>query len=229
MQTKNRSWPGISARHLAIIALSLVLLGCGGGGGSGPVSLCDLDSFTPNYAHRAAHLFNWAKFPVTVFFVQDSELTAGRKAIALAGFDQWVTATGGKLSYTEVSAGAGANIIVKFDPTTANGLTTTYYNGLQATRADMFLGVKNQTDADLQCVAAHEFGHALGIDGHSDDPADLMYATHFDGQPCPITTRDLNTMKTGYCHLFGRCVVLETRFPAGARGVVTQYSKDNEK
>src|SRR5947207_1947894 len=27
-------------------------------------------------------------------------------------------------------------------------------------------------------TAAHEFGHALGINGHSDDPKDVMFASH---------------------------------------------------
>lgn len=59
---------------------------------------------------------------------------------------------------------------------------------------------------DLQATAAHEFGHALGIDGHSDDPADIMYPTlHHTllvgGLPPPthaITPRDLQTLKACY-------------------------------
>ena len=56
--------------------------------------------------------------------------------------------------------------------------------------------------SDLEAAAAHEFGHALGIEGHSKDPADLMYFQHTVGQPWTITARDLNTMKMAYLPLF---------------------------
>ncbi len=57
----------------------------------------------------------------------------------------------------------------------------------------------------LKRVAMHEFGHAIGIFGHSTDPADLMYA--MEGSSAKdfvgtkgggITARDSNTLKKVY-------------------------------
>jgi predicted Zn-dependent protease len=54
--------------------------------------------------------------------------------------------------------------------------------------------VKRGNSVDISAIAAHEFGHALGIDGHSADSRDLMHPIHNMGAPCRITSRDLNTL-----------------------------------
>ena len=190
--------------------------GCGGGGGgTSSIAVCSLDSFTPNYATKVSHLLNWNSFPLRVFFVQDANFSQARRVLALAGFDQWVTASNSTISYSEVSTTANADITVTFDPTTQNGVTQIRFQGLNMVSAEMGLGVKNQTDMDLMCIASHEFGHAIGIDGHSDIEADLMYPIHFIGTVCPVTARDLNTIKTGYCHLFGRAIREQFKRPTG--------------
>ncbi|WP_242032666.1 peptidase [Oscillatoria sp. FACHB-1406] len=55
----------------------------------------------------------------------------------------------------------------------------------------------NQTDAFTLATARHELGHALGIWGHSPDPADALYDTQVNNPP-PISARDINTLKKIY-------------------------------
>lgn len=45
----------------------------------------------------------------------------------------------------------------------------------------------------LEATARHEMGHALGLWGHSDDPADALYPRQVR-DPMPISARDLNTL-----------------------------------
>jgi hypothetical protein len=191
---------------LIVLYIVLHAAGCGGGGSS-RISDCDLDLFTPNYIRSLTNFPIWPDFPLRVFFVKDEGYSTHREEIARKGFDQWVEATGGLIFYTVVSSESSANMTVRFDPTTQDGLTEITYSGLRIDTAEMTLGVGDrdgqpQKDEDLQCIAAHEFAHGLGVNGHSDNEDDLLYPIHFIGAACPITTRDLNTVKTGYCTLF---------------------------
>jgi predicted Zn-dependent protease len=55
----------------------------------------------------------------------------------------------------------------------------------------------NQTGKYLQAAARHEFGHALGIWGHSPDSNDALYFSQVRNPP-PISARDVNTLKRVY-------------------------------
>ncbi len=71
-------------------------------------------------------------------------------------------------------------------------------------------------------VIAHELRHALGIDGHSTDSADLMYAVaHL---PATVTLRDQNTILGAYAvaDRAQKPSPLPTGLPAGMVRVV-QY------
>ncbi len=76
----------------------------------------------------------------------------------------------------------------------------------------MELATGDLSPDELQSTAAHEFGHALGIEGHSDNEDDLMYPSQIrvflddallPSPPRSVTKRDLNTLKSGYPALFG--------------------------
>ena len=49
----------------------------------------------------------------------------------------------------------------------------------------------------LPAAARHEFGHALGIWGHSPEKTDVMYYSQV-AEPPPISSRDINTLKRIY-------------------------------
>jgi predicted Zn-dependent protease len=54
-----------------------------------------------------------------------------------------------------------------------------------------------QTGNYLTAAARHEFGHALGIWGHSPIQSDALYFSQVRNPP-PISTRDVNTLKRVY-------------------------------
>lgn len=213
-----------SASRAALLGIFLlpVLASCGGGGGGGnktprldsatPVptttsnSSCNGVTFTPNYA-RSVSLLHWPVFPLHVYFSQNDEFSAARKATAVAGFNQWVAATGNRADYNVVSSESQSNITVSFYKFTGGagdtlGTATVSYGSNNVIRKSVIeLGITGDKDDDT-LTAAHEYGHTLGITGHSPDELDLMYFTgNLSGN---ITTPDLNTIRTAYCDNFNR-------------------------
>ena len=195
-------------------ALSL-FAGCGGGGGSisggndngGAPSV---GRFVPNYAeetdpatNQPNRLLHWGRFPVRVHFVSNGHLTAERKSLAIAGFNWWGSAFAGALQLQIVDDPASADIKVKFEPKgylTYTGITQyTYTSDGRLVSAEVTLNSSFLSNtAQIPGTAAHEFGHAMGIGGHSLDRADLMApAPNLIGLLKP-TLRDENTMKTAY-------------------------------
>jgi predicted Zn-dependent protease len=87
-----------------------------------------------------------------------------------------------------------ADVKIRFSPRDDNGFTTTRFRGSRLLGAHITIGVREGDRQDIEAVAAHEFGHALGIDGHSPDRHDLMYPYHYIGTPGAISARDLATL-----------------------------------
>jgi hypothetical protein len=189
-----------------VVALGVSsLAGCGGGGAtSGEQRVCSADTFVPNYVPLLERLLYWERFPVTVYFERDANYSDYYRTLALQGFDQWVEATGYVVRYRQVDSSDGAQIRVVFKPDTRNGLTTyTYYpSSGKLISAKVEIGVRGNNPIDIRSVAAHEFGHALGIGGHSQNPDDMMYPNFVSNVPLQITPSDLNTVKTAYCNYF---------------------------
>ena len=167
-----------------------------------------------NYADapEIRRLLHWEHFPLHIYFTPGDLATKERTDAAQAGFDRWVHATKNFVHYQVVTKPALAEVTVTFlphesvpDQGGSCGHTTVTFLTLTLKSANILLATTDVTPANLQATAAHEFGHALGIDGHSDDPADLMYAvltrSAANDLPPPasaVTTRDLNTLKVCY-------------------------------
>lgn len=215
-------------RRSALLAGALlggaVAAGCGGGGGGsrGPAASGyqpNLIQFTPNYAAEIG-FDHWATLPVRVYFAND--VTARPKdgsplrvnSLIQTGFARWPAATGGVVGYTVVTDPAQANITVSVtsipDPVglSETGKTTlqTGTGGiLQAATIEMYVWpdiTSAELTQGLTATATHEFGHALGIAGHSSDSGDVMYVFHQPAVDVGVSTRDANTIKALYYFLF---------------------------
>ena len=191
--------------------------------------------FVPNYAHGIDPqtgapnvLSHWPAFPVRVMFDATPDLTSEREQAALAGMDWWVQATGGMVSYELTTDPRQADVIITFahlGNTGWAGRTEYAVSGDQTMiGAHVYLNLDYLTDsANITPAAAHEFGHALGIRGHSSDPSDLMsyspkvYTLHGPSE------RDLNTLKTAYWQLFA----LSRSYSSGtSRSVAQRFAVD---
>ena len=231
-------WSGALA-----LSFGLVLAGCGGGGGrSGPDSatitpgstpntptrqnISCSTTYTPNYGDSVT-LLRWTNFALRVYFKRDSQYSAARQALAVEGFDNWVRATNNRATYTIVNSASASNVQVSFfvfngGPGDTLGTTklSFYEDSRTIVSADIALGLTGRRANDVT-TANHEFGHALGIFGHSPDERDLMYFEGNDRFSGEITTPDLNTLLTSYCGDFPSNSANRTAAHRGALKTVT--------
>ncbi len=206
------------ALTLSAFGLPFALTGCGGGGGGSSAPAPAAASFTPNYVASITP-YHWPALPVRVYFANDLTITPkGGTATRLnmlfqSGFDRWPAATNGVVSYQVVTDPALAQITVSAvtvpDPQgqAETGITTVAHTGSVLTAAAMQIFVwPDITPTELTqgqlATATHEFGHALGVGGHSPVATDEMFALHDPNQDVLLSPRDVNTIKTIYAPLF---------------------------
>lgn len=203
-------------RGMLLLAAPLAWLfsGCGGGGSTSapvrataPVTAATAAPFVPNYAPSLRTLRSWPKQDLTVYI--GPSLAAPHKSDrVIQGVALWATAAEGRLRFhftQDRGDEARADITVQFVPRgllggRIVGRTSTHYNNPGViTRADILIDEGLDGDV-LVDVAAHEIGHALGIDGHSPTPNDLMYS--LSTPPALLSSADINTLKSAYDWLF---------------------------
>jgi predicted Zn-dependent protease len=135
------------------------------------------------------------KLPIRVYF-QSGKKVAGYKSrfrqCLQSCFDEWSTASGGKITWVEVSDPAQANISVRWTNTVTEGA-----EGTEAGRTKTYATLDTRTNrgtiksaemllltrlpdrefsaGEVRRAYLHEVGHAFGIAGHSHNPADIMY------------------------------------------------------
>ena len=216
---------------IAGFAVAAMVIGCGGGGSSAGTSgslSCGPNYLTPNYTvatdpgnGEPNFLLTWAGFPLRVHF--ENNITYDNNGSPVAGSDivleaaqRWIDATGGSASLTTTNQSANADIVVRFNdigsspgPGSTLGTTQITYYPSNNTIARAVITMNywpGMTQAEFmegfKHTAAHEVGHALFLQGHSDHASDVMFYQGSTTQDSPLTTRDSNSLVTAYCGNF---------------------------
>ena len=155
----------------------------------------------------------WSQFPIRVY-VEPPKAVSEEQAQAwvngvLRGVQEWSTYL--PLTVVEQPKIADITIVRKAPPLEispgsniprARSAQTTYElytsNKVLSHRFTILLS-PSQTGEYLIAAARHEFGHALGIWGHSPRQTDALYFSQVRNPP-PISPRDVNTLRRVYEH-----------------------------
>lgn len=153
----------------------------------------------------------WSDFPIKVKIEKPIKITEKRAEIwvnsVLEAVQEWSIYL--PLQIVETSENADIKFVrkappLKIEPISkiprARSALTTYklynQNNFLSHRFTILLS-PTQTGKYLKSAARHEFGHALGIWGHSPLQTDALYFSQVR-QPASISVRDVNTLKKIY-------------------------------
>jgi predicted Zn-dependent protease len=153
----------------------------------------------------------WSQFPIRVYVELPKSINEEQAPVWVNGVLQGVKEWSNYLPITVVEQPESADITImrkapplQISPGSniprARSAQTTYElyttNNVLSHRFTIFLS-PSQTGKYLIAAARHEFGHALGIWGHSPLETDVLYFSQVRN-PSPISLRDVNTLKQVY-------------------------------
>jgi len=158
-----------------------------------PDSFTGRPSNTNNAAADAQERFIWNHDPITVSIRLDSTADPSAVDLVKAAISDWQTSVRGKADLANIPAPSAPFGIVIVGPSSqadivinlkdkvdlSLGYTKTYSMFGKADHAEIMLPTKSGgglplDKADIQNIAAHEFGHAMGL-SHSTSFNDVMY------------------------------------------------------
>jgi predicted Zn-dependent protease len=150
----------------------------------------------------------WSEFPIQVYIEQPNTANSSKwREIVREAIFQWQP----YLDFTLVDQAETADIVIyrrqppiSLTRMRSRSAEARYQLYLQNKNGKSVLKQKftiwlspNQVGAYIASAARHEFGHALGIWGHSPQPEDVMYYSQVQSPP-NISPRDINTLKKIY-------------------------------
>ncbi|MEZ5162589.1 MAG: hypothetical protein R2688_02345 [Fimbriimonadaceae bacterium] len=162
-----------------------------------------------------------AELPLRVYYPNEEVRTYGgtiyrSNDLADVALNRWKTASNNEATFTQGLGPLDADITLTMNTIgsqpgaggTLGSTQITYFpsSGTIAS-AEITINVwPTMTEAQftqgMVRTMNHEFGHALFMQGHSDEVSDVMYYLANPNVDLALTTRDINTFLTAYCGEF---------------------------
>ncbi|MBR1908796.1 tetratricopeptide repeat protein [bacterium] len=163
------------------------------------------DNYLSNAVNASGSYAVWQNMPVQVYISENSY-----KRVVESAFTTYNNSFNGLISFSFVDNPNNAQIKVTFPARIENaesdqfiaGLTNNFSSGkyIQSSTIQLLTeknGV-NLSSTSVYNTALHEIGHALGINGHSQNRDDVMFAQTQSSRTAALTARDLATLKIMY-------------------------------
>lgn len=167
-----------------------------------------------NYLAQALHdgkVMHWdpKKMPLRVFITSGTGVpgwTPTMKSLVTTGMQAWQNATYNQVRFIQTTDPQKADIIVRWKKQLAHnrvGENPFEYVGSTITRSDVTIATHTPDGnpmplSEIQKTATHELGHAIGIQGHSPNPSDIMYYSVNPAQNGSLSMRDTTTIRMLY-------------------------------
>jgi tetratricopeptide (TPR) repeat protein len=176
------------------------------------------DASAQDYMHEATigGMVRWSSMPITVYIKPGTDVPGYRSEyldLLHQAFDDWEQASDGKINFEFVND-PNAQITCSWTNTTKNAISSAEGGQTMVVpdpakqgnilNAAVSLLTVPPTGNELSSgyakrVDLHEVGHALGILGHSTNPADVMFYTVLPGVTvATLTSRDKKTIVNLY-------------------------------
>ena len=172
------------------------------------------DNYIKKAINAKGELVTWDvnKMPLKIYIDNSKRVATAYVTAVNDALSTWKSSTGGKFDYviTRDSGIADVKILLKTLPDKSEkqvlGLTEHADMNGNMVKATVTLytlrqNYKQLKSYDVYNVALHEFGHLLGIEGHSDELDDVMHTTYNPDTHTgrmTLSKRDINTAKALY-------------------------------
>ncbi|HEY9793538.1 MAG TPA: tetratricopeptide repeat protein [Candidatus Obscuribacterales bacterium] len=177
----------------------------------GPPSAIDYLALS---CEHGAHRWSLSRMPLKVYMTDGRGVSQYQPAFAeamLSAFRQWSIASGGNIAFQQVQDANAADITVEWTGDVSHLLkrielgqaTCDRMDGDCIGHATIIMLTKNRnlhmdmTPRVIGITALHEIGHALGLEGHSDNPNDIMFYSETRATQ-NISMRDVTTLQRLY-------------------------------
>ncbi len=170
------------------------------------------DNYIKNAISSNGNVTIWDKsrMPLKVYLNNERRVKIDYVNQAKTALSEWQQAGKGLFSFVYVNNPDIADVTVVFDRNSKGDFgiskSTNQNNKRDKTTVTLYtinsVTGKALTPIDVHNVALHEFGHMLGINGHSSSENDRLYPTYdyrkYSATPLKLSQRDINTVLTLY-------------------------------